>query len=124
MPVDSADELCIEADTGGEREPPPVRAAERDPARPRRDEHPRGGGGIERHAERPSHHVRATAGKHSDHGVLAEPVQHLVEESVSTEGKDAVDTIEPARELGCVCGPLGQRHRQLDTGAQLALDGR
>src|SRR5438552_6548978 len=53
---------------------------------------------------RSSHHVRTTAGKHSDHCVLAEPVQHLVEEPVAAEDVDTVCAVQAANELGRVLG--------------------
>src|SRR5204863_776734 len=83
--VHTADKLRIEADPGGEGEPPTVGSPERDPARLRGDQRPGGGDRIERHAECPREDVRVPARKHADDDVVFDAVQHLVEEPVAPE---------------------------------------
>ena len=98
VPLDPADDGCVEPDPGVEAEEPPVDASEADradvarsdPVRQQVDRRDR----IVRQAERAGEHVRRPAREHAERGVGAgDPGRDLVERAVAAE---ADDDVEPA----------------------------
>src|SRR5207244_1616628 len=85
--VDPPHDLRVEADAAVEPEPPSVRAADRDAARPARRERlpepARGRDRVARQPEQPRHHARPAPGHEPERHTAVGAVQRLVEAAVA-----------------------------------------